>query len=160
MQHTGTLPPIEQSAETFEQRLSDGITAFCGKMLFVYVHVVIFGTWIATRGFGQDRYPFNFLTMAVSLEAIFLSTFILISQNRQQAQADAHNDEVQERFRQMLRDVITDEKLDIQNEKMLVKLLERIDVQRVRPIADQVAAIRECVARIEARLAPAEGTAG
>ena len=54
-------------------------------MLFVYAHVVWFAVWIA---FGVERYPFGLLTMIVSLEAIFLSTFVMISQNRQAARAD------------------------------------------------------------------------
>ncbi len=157
MTQPGTVP-----REGVEQRISDAITSFCGKMLFVYVHVAFFALWIATRGFGQDSFPFNFLTMAVSLEAIFLSTFILISQNRQQAQADAHNDAVQERLQQMVRDVISDEKLDQANEKMISELLHRIDVERVQPIADHVNSIAECVQRIEAalKLPPPENAPG
>ncbi|HEY8172470.1 MAG TPA: DUF1003 domain-containing protein [Dehalococcoidia bacterium] len=133
----------------FEQRASDAVTAFCGKMLFVYVHVAIFAIWIGTRGFGWDSFPFNFLTMAVSLEAIFLSTFILISQNRQQADAESRNEAVQQTLRRMLEDVITDEKLDIQNEQMIEKLLQRLDTQRVRPIAKDIAEIKACVLRLE-----------
>ena len=48
-------------------------------MLFVYIHIIWFGCWI---GFGVEDYPFGLLTMIVSLEAIFLSTFVMISQNR------------------------------------------------------------------------------
>jgi uncharacterized membrane protein len=48
-------------------------------MLFVYLHVIWFGCWI---GFGVEDYPYGLLTMIVSLEAIFLSTFVMISQNR------------------------------------------------------------------------------
>ena len=51
-------------------------------MLFVYVHVAWFACWI---GFGVEEYPYGLLTMIVSLEAIFLSTFVLISQNRADA---------------------------------------------------------------------------
>jgi uncharacterized membrane protein len=51
-------------------------------MLFVYVHVIWFSCWI---GFGVEKYPYGLLTMIVSLEAIFLSTFVLISQNRADA---------------------------------------------------------------------------
>ena len=51
-------------------------------MLFVYVHIIWFGCWI---GFGVEDYPFGLLTMIVSLEAIFLSTFVMISQNRADA---------------------------------------------------------------------------
>ncbi len=147
-------PAPYPAPERLEQRISDAITSFCGKMLFVYVHVAVFAAWIATKGFGHDSFPFNFLTMtmAVSLEAIFLSTFILISQNRQQAMADAHNSLVQERLQQMLRDVITDEKLDIQNEEMIGKLIERIDVEHVRPNAEGVQQIKALVSRMESAL--------
>ena len=62
-----------------QSRIADRITQFAGSMLFVYVHVVWFGLWI---GLGAERYPFGLLTMIVSLEAIFLSTFVMISQNR------------------------------------------------------------------------------
>ena len=63
-------------------------------MPFVWVHVAIFALWIATGLFGADRYPFEFLTFMVSLEAIFLSTFVMIGQNRQSAfqQAKADHD--------------------------------------------------------------------
>ena len=164
MQTTDTLPvqqPTQTPAqphETLEQRLSDAITSFCGKMLFVYVHAVIFAAWIITKGFGHDTFPFNFLTMAVSLEAIFLSTFILISQNRQQAIAEAHNDQVQSRLQQMVTDLLTDEKFDLKNEDMLVRLLDRLDVEHVRPIAEEIKEIHACIARLEARGGAAAGS--
>lgn len=74
---------------SFSDKLSDWITAFCGNMWFVYVHVVWFALWIlinvnifpGLRPF--DPFPFGLLTLVVSLEAILLATFILISQNRQ-----------------------------------------------------------------------------
>jgi uncharacterized membrane protein len=59
-------------------------------MLFVYVHIVWFGCWI---GFGAEKYPYGLLTMIVSLEAIFLSTFVLISQNRADARRQVIADE-------------------------------------------------------------------
>ncbi|MGZ6544382.1 MAG: DUF1003 domain-containing protein, partial [Actinomycetota bacterium] len=65
--------------EDVQSRIADRITLFAGSMLFVYVHIVWFGLWI---GLGVERYPFGLLTMIVSLEAIFLSTFVMISQNR------------------------------------------------------------------------------
>ena len=64
-------------------RVADKITAFAGSMRFVYIHAAIFAVWCGTGLFGADKFPFNFLTMAVSLEAIFLSTFVMIGQNRQ-----------------------------------------------------------------------------
>src|SRR5207248_6499465 len=72
----------EERAEVTQNRIADRITAFSGSMLFVYVHVIWFACWI---GFGVEKYPFGLLTMIVSLEAIFLSTFVLISQNRADA---------------------------------------------------------------------------
>ena len=71
-----------ERAEARQNRLADKITVFAGSMLFVYVHVIWFGCWI---GFGVEDYPYGLLTMIVSLEAIFLSTFVLISQNRADA---------------------------------------------------------------------------
>lgn len=79
MKHPVNIKTHEQRPRS--QRIADAIMAFCGTMAFVYIHAIGFALWIVTRGFGADPFPFNFLTMAVSLEAIFLSTFILISQN-------------------------------------------------------------------------------
>jgi uncharacterized membrane protein len=69
----------QKRQEDLQSRIADRITAFAGSMTFVYVHIVWFGCWI---GFHVERYPFGLLTMIVSLEAIFLSTFVMISQNR------------------------------------------------------------------------------
>jgi uncharacterized membrane protein len=66
-------------AESVQNRIADRITAFAGSMRFVYLHVLWFGLWI---GLGAEKYPYGLLTMIVSLEAIFLSTFVMISQNR------------------------------------------------------------------------------
>lgn len=136
-------------------RIADAITIFCGSMLFVYVHIVIFGAWISLRGFGHDHYPFNFLTMAVSLEAIFLSTFILISQNRQQAIAETNNRQVQETLLNMVNNIVDDEKLDIANEELIKELLQRIDMEHVQPMERQLSAIRACVDRMERGANPA-----
>jgi hypothetical protein len=76
------LQHAEQRAEYAQNQLADRITAFAGSMAFVYILVLWFGCWIA---FGVEKYPFGLLTMIVSLEAIFLSTFVLISQNRADA---------------------------------------------------------------------------
>jgi uncharacterized membrane protein len=65
-----------------QNRIADQITEFAGSMWFVYIHIVWFGCWI---GFGVEGYPYGLLTMIVSLEAIFLSTFVMISQNRADA---------------------------------------------------------------------------
>ena len=76
------LKHAEERAEVRQNRVADKITAFSGSMLFVYLHIIWFSCWI---GFGVEKYPFGLLTMIVSLEAIFLSIFVLISQNRQAA---------------------------------------------------------------------------
>jgi uncharacterized membrane protein len=70
---------VEERASKTQNRIADAITRFSGSMAFVYIHIVWFGAWI---GFGVEKYPFGLLTMIVSLEAIFLSTFVMISQNR------------------------------------------------------------------------------
>ena len=62
-----------------ENRIADQITRFAGSMKFVYIHVIWFSLWICL---GVEDYPFGLLTMIVSLEAIFLSTFVMISENR------------------------------------------------------------------------------
>lgn len=72
----------QQRTKSIENRVADRITAFAGSMPFVYIHVAWFGCWI---GFGLEGYPYGLLTMIVSLEAIFLSTFVMISQNRADA---------------------------------------------------------------------------
>jgi uncharacterized membrane protein len=85
---------------TFEERLADVITTVSGRMTFIYIHIAWFAIWIVVNmgklsGLGLhpfDPYPFNFLTMVVSLEAIFLSTFVLISQNRLSVEADRRAD--------------------------------------------------------------------
>lgn len=80
----------KQRAQSLQNRLADRITAFAGSMSFVYIHIVWFGCWI---GFGVEHYPYGLLTMIVSLEAIFLSTFVLISQNRADAKRQAIADQ-------------------------------------------------------------------
>lgn len=88
-------------AQSVQNRIADRITAFAGSMAFVYIHIAWFACWI---GFGVEAYPFGLLTMIVSLEAIFLSTFVMISQNRADAKrqllADQQWQTVQEEGRQ------------------------------------------------------------
>ncbi len=72
---------------SLQDRIADAITSFSGRMIFAYVHVAWFAIWILlnTGSLGVrpfDPFPYGLLTMVVSLEAIFLSTFVLISQNR------------------------------------------------------------------------------
>jgi uncharacterized membrane protein len=72
----------EDRARSVQNRIADQITTFAGSMWFVYIHILWFGLWI---GLGAEKYPYGLLTMIVSLEAIFLSTFVMISQNRADA---------------------------------------------------------------------------
>jgi uncharacterized membrane protein len=69
-------------AESVQNRIADRITSFAGSMRFVYLHIAWFAGWIVFR---VEHYPYGLLTMIVSLEAIFLSTFVMISQNRADA---------------------------------------------------------------------------
>ena len=78
-QHPALAEHFEERSRSAQNRVADGVTLFAGSMVFVYIHIVWFGAWI---GFGVERYPYGLLTMIVSLEAIFLSTFVMISQNR------------------------------------------------------------------------------
>jgi uncharacterized membrane protein len=79
---------VESVEQTRTERIADVITGFFGSMVFIWLHVVWFSLWIIFNlpwwGFEPlDPFPFTFLTMIVSLEAIFLSAFILMSENRQ-----------------------------------------------------------------------------
>jgi uncharacterized membrane protein len=80
--HPALMRHNEQRLQSLQSRIADAITSFAGSMTFVYVHIAWFTRWIAV---GVERYPFGLLTMIVSLEAIFLSTFVMISQNRADA---------------------------------------------------------------------------
>jgi uncharacterized membrane protein len=80
----------KERAESAQNRLADRITDFAGSMRFVYLHVLWFGLWI---GLGAEKYPYGLLTMIVSLEAIFLSTFVMISQNRADAKRQIISDQ-------------------------------------------------------------------
>jgi uncharacterized membrane protein len=91
----------EARAASIQNRIADVITRFAGSMAFVYFHIIWFAVWII---FGIEGYPYGLLTMIVSLEAIFLSTFVMISQNRadfkRQAAADQQYKMVQEEDQQ------------------------------------------------------------
>jgi uncharacterized membrane protein len=79
-----------QDRKRLQDRVADQITAFSGSMSFVYLHILWFTIWIVineTR-WRFDPFPFGLLTLTVSLEAIFLSTFVLLSQNRESARSD------------------------------------------------------------------------
>ncbi len=86
--HPAVEAHLARRAEDVQIRIADAITHFAGSMAFVYAHVVVFAIWML----AFERSPWPTLTLVVSLEAIFLSTFVMIGQNRQasfqQAKAD------------------------------------------------------------------------
>lgn len=83
----------EENNRNWSERLSDGIAGFVGRVSFVLGHLALFTGWaVVNAGITPipafDPYPFNFLTMFVSLEGVLLSTFVLIKQNRMSLRAD------------------------------------------------------------------------
>src|SRR5262249_36749368 len=101
----------KQRAESVQNRIADQITAFAGSMRFVYLHILWFGLWV---GLGGERYPYGLLTMIVSLEAIFLSTFVMISQNRADAKREVIADQQWQTVRE--EDTQNQELLDLSNQ--------------------------------------------
>src|SRR5438045_3692360 len=81
-----------------QDKAADRITSFAGSLNFVYCPSVWFGIWVLLNigvlgaSLKFDKFPFGLLTMIVSLEAIFLSTFVMVSQNRQAARADIRSE--------------------------------------------------------------------
>ena len=88
--HPVVVSQFQKRASDAQLRVADRITAFAGSMTFVYLHVALFVAWMLVL----EKSPWPTLTLAVSLEAIFLSTFVMIGQNRQAAfqQAKADHD--------------------------------------------------------------------
>jgi uncharacterized membrane protein len=86
--HPVVVKNLQERNEHFQLRIADMITAYAGSMRFVYIHVALFAAWMLFL----ERSPWPTLTLVVSLEAIFLSTFVMIGQNRQAAFAQAKAD--------------------------------------------------------------------
>jgi uncharacterized membrane protein len=121
-QNVQAMRQLEEAAmakRTGADRVAAAIARFCGSMTFVWIHVAVFTAWIGYNALpwfdAFDPYPFTFLTLIVSLEAIFLSTFILISQN--------YDMRVSERRNQL--DLQINLLAEQENTKML-QILERI----------------------------------
>jgi uncharacterized membrane protein len=93
-QHPALLAAQKERAQSAQLRLADRITKYAGSMAFVYAHAAVFAVWMLV----VERRPWPTLTLVVSLEAIFLSTFVMIGQNRQASfqQAKADHDFEQE----------------------------------------------------------------
>jgi uncharacterized membrane protein len=77
-EHPALRDDMHRRAESLQNRIADTITTFAGSMAFVYLHIVLFALWML----AFEASPWPTLTLIVSLEAIFLSTFVMISQNR------------------------------------------------------------------------------
>lgn len=116
----------EQRAATAQAKLADRITAFTGSMPFVYLHLFVFGFWIVANLHWLPGIPawdesFVVLAMAASVEAIFLSTFVLISQNRMTVEADKRAD------LDLQISLLTEHELT-KVARLLTRLAERLDV--------------------------------
>ncbi len=111
------LEHAEQRAASVQNRIADQITAFAGSMWFVYIHIIWFSCWI---GLGVEKYPYGLLTMIVSLEAIFLSTFVMISQNR----ADAKRQVIADQQWQTVKEE------DTQNQELLALSKQILDLTK------------------------------
>ena len=97
LRHTATRNVNEEHSDnrTTVQKTADWIAEFSGSIPFLLIHVGLFTLWLGLNHFPSiafDPYPYGLLTMAVSLEAIFLSVFVLLSQNRQAAKDRVHAD--------------------------------------------------------------------
>jgi uncharacterized membrane protein len=130
----------EQDTRTTVMKVADWISDFSGSLPFLFIHIVIFAVWIglnvrplsSTAAGGFDPYPFGLLTMVVSLEAIILSVFVLLSQNRQVSRDRVRNDvEYAVNLKAELEIAHLHEKVD----EMNAELLARIEVlqRRLRP---------------------------
>ncbi len=117
-----------------QDKAADKVTSFAGSLNFVYLHGVWFLIWISINvgligaGMKFDKYPFGLLTMIVSLEAIFLSTFVMVSQNRQAARSDVRSQ--------------VDFEANLQSLIWMVHLGQKlgIDINHVQQLCDQAIA--------------------
>jgi uncharacterized membrane protein len=126
--HPVVVAQQARRADDAQLRVADAITRFAGSMMFVWIHVGLFALWILLLGYGLavDPFPFGFLTMIVSLEAIFLSTFVMIGQNRQAefTQGKADHDYMEEEAELHLNTELT---------KAIHTLAQQIHAQVIKP---------------------------
>lgn len=131
--------------QTFGDKLADKVTAIAGSSGFLTLNVVWFVGWILlnTGVFGKhlvfDEYPFGFLTMVVSLEAIILSVFVLISQNRQSKRSEIKSD----------LDYLTDLQVNAEQATIL-SILERLAAEQkidVSDLLDELATTQKKIVR-------------
>jgi uncharacterized membrane protein len=125
-QHPVVLEQQAKRAQDFQLRIADRITAFAGSMQFVYLHILIFAIWMLF----VEKNPWPTLTLIVSLEAIFLSTFVMIGQNRQAAfqQAKADHD-----FTEQELELKTNTQLTREIDRLTTELHQRLLERRGRP---------------------------
>ena len=107
LHHPVVIANAEKRAKDVQLRIADAITSFAGSMPFVYIHAIVFAGWMLF----VESDPWPKLTLIVSLEAIFLSTFVMIGQNRQSAfqQAKADHDFAEEEQELKLNTTLTKE---------------------------------------------------
>ena len=120
--HPVVLEEQARRASDLQLRIADRITAFAGSMNFVYIHIAIFTIWML---FIESK-PWPTLTLIVSLEAIFLSTFVMIGQNRQSAfqQAKADHD-------------FTEQELELKLNTQLTREIDKLTTELHRRLLDQ-----------------------
>ncbi len=113
-----------------ETKLADLITRFAGSMSFVYLHIVWFAFWLIFSKQIGDPFPFGLLTMVVSLEAIFLATFIMVNQNRQaeiaqerEVEEEAEQEELEEEIEDIQEDFDALQK-DLSEVRRLIEKIE------------------------------------
>jgi len=130
------LMELQRDRRRLQDRAADRITAFSGSLVFVYVHVVWFAAWIVWNVVGHDRFdpfPFGLLTLIVSLEAIFLSTFVMLSQNREAARSEIRSE--------------IDFETNVLSEVWLEALAERLGIEVAQVHATAKERIKEAKAR-------------
>lgn len=124
--HRPTWHQKHHESRTLGQRVADTVANFVGSWAFLIIHAIWFALWIVFR---VEPFPYGLLTMIVSLEAIFLSTFIMISQNRE-GERDRHHAEEDYQTNLEAKEDIERLQLDlsrIENEKLnkILELLEK-----------------------------------
>jgi uncharacterized membrane protein len=121
-QHPVVERQLAKRAADTQLRIADAITAFAGSMKFVYLHALIFAVWMVVF----EKSPWPTLTLVVSLEAIFLSTFVMIGQNRQAAfqQAKANHD-------------FNEQELELKTNTQLTREIHQLTTELHRRVIDQ-----------------------
>ncbi|WP_405136788.1 DUF1003 domain-containing protein [Nocardia sp. NBC_01388] len=120
--HPAVVNLRAQRAANLQLRVADWITKFAGSMLFVYIHAVGFALWMLL----VEKSPWPTLTLVVSLEAIFLSTFVMIGQNRQAE------------FQQMKADHdFTEQELELKTNTELTRAIHQMTTELHRRLLDQ-----------------------